>query len=93
MVSRSIVNKERNYIFPKNSTRRPKPPESGFCRTGGLRRNRAHRVKSKVQGSFSTQNWKIVIFMDFPIFLGTKSRRELGLHFGPVSAIPIKGPR
>ncbi|GBO16493.1 hypothetical protein AVEN_182184-1 [Araneus ventricosus] len=45
MVARSIINKERNYIFPKkNSLRRPKPPESGFCGTGGLRRNRAHRV-------------------------------------------------
>ncbi|GBN68711.1 hypothetical protein AVEN_170979-1 [Araneus ventricosus] len=33
------------HFYLKNSTRRPKPPESGFCRTGDLRRDRAHRVK------------------------------------------------
>ncbi|GBM54590.1 hypothetical protein AVEN_238593-1 [Araneus ventricosus] len=46
MVARSIVDKERNYIFPKKITQLPKPPEYDFCRTGSLRRYRAHRVNS-----------------------------------------------
>ncbi|GBM77220.1 hypothetical protein AVEN_260601-1 [Araneus ventricosus] len=32
------------HFSRKNSPRRPKPPESCFCRTGVLRRNRAHRI-------------------------------------------------
>ncbi|GBN07540.1 hypothetical protein AVEN_102459-1, partial [Araneus ventricosus] len=52
MVARSIVDKERNYIFPKKFTQLPIPPESGFCRTGSLRRDRTHRVySSKDNGS------------------------------------------
>ncbi|GBN92928.1 hypothetical protein AVEN_242275-1 [Araneus ventricosus] len=45
MIARSIINKERNYIFPKKFTQ---APGSGFCRTGDLRRDRAHRVNGAV---------------------------------------------
>ncbi|GBM68446.1 hypothetical protein AVEN_214549-1, partial [Araneus ventricosus] len=42
VVARSIVNKERNYIFPNKIN----PGVRTFCGTGGLRRNRDHRVKT-----------------------------------------------
>ncbi|GBO27423.1 hypothetical protein AVEN_4718-1 [Araneus ventricosus] len=44
-LSDQLSTEKGTTFFLKHLPRRPKPPESGFCRTGDLRRNRAHRVK------------------------------------------------
>ncbi|GBN54175.1 hypothetical protein AVEN_36175-1 [Araneus ventricosus] len=49
MVADQLSTKKGTTYFLKIFTLRPKPPEFGFCPTGGLRRDRAHRVKVEIE--------------------------------------------
>ncbi|GBM42614.1 hypothetical protein AVEN_148943-1 [Araneus ventricosus] len=54
-----LSTKKGTTFFLKNSPRRQKPPESGFCRKGDLRRDRAHRVKPVlVDSPLAGEVWK-----------------------------------